>query len=178
MDFDIFPNKKGYNSVYVTLDQKTYARDLKDFSFTFIELNKFNKTIDELETYEDKWCYFFMHAHKPQSMNKLIADGNDVITKAYHELGMQPWIQEEFSRYAAYEKITMDNIARGNYIQQHAREPGLKEEMQKGRKEGERSRSIQIVKNVLSYGMSNEIVAQATGLFIDKINTLLPIRAV
>ena len=196
VDFDMFPNKKDYKSVHVTLDQKTYERDLKDFSFTFIELKKFNKTIDELETYEDKWCYFFKHAHKPESMHKLIADDNDVITKAYHELSMQNWTQEEFSRYEAYEKITMDNLARDDYIEQHARETGLKEGLRKGREEGreegleegleegvkkgreegEQSRNIQIAKNLLSHGMPNEIIAQATGLSIYEISKLLPVE--
>ncbi|WP_432466033.1 PD-(D/E)XK nuclease family transposase [Candidatus Cardinium hertigii] len=40
-DYIVFPEKKDYLSNHVILDSKTYARDLKDFSFTFIELPKF-----------------------------------------------------------------------------------------------------------------------------------------
>ena len=86
LDFDMFPEKEAYKSVHVTLDKKIYERDLKDFSFTFIELKKFNKGIDELKTYEDKWCYFFKHACELEDMHRLTQDQNDVITKAYRNL--------------------------------------------------------------------------------------------
>ena len=133
-------------------------------------------------------------------MNKLIEDDNDVITKAYHELSMQNWTQEEFSKYEAYEKITMDNLARDDYIEQHARETGLEEGLRKGREEGleegvkkgleegvkkgrkegrnegEQSRNVQIAKNLLSHGMPNEIIAQATDLSVYEISKLLPVE--
>ena len=49
-DFVMFPDKTEYKSNHVILDKATYSHDLKDFSFTFLELPKFNKTIDELHT--------------------------------------------------------------------------------------------------------------------------------
>ena len=62
-DYVIFPDKKDYISNHVILDSKTYERDLKDFSFTFIELPKFNiSCIEGLSTIIEKWCYFFKHA--------------------------------------------------------------------------------------------------------------------
>ena len=64
----------------------------------------------------------------------------------------------------------MDHLARDDYIQQHAREAGLKEGLKKVREEGERYGSTQIAKKLLSYGMSNEAVAQVTGLSICEIN--------
>ncbi|MCZ6909011.1 MAG: hypothetical protein O7C55_04760, partial [Rickettsia endosymbiont of Ixodes persulcatus] len=37
--------------------------DLKDFSFSFIELPKFNiNKIEDLKTITEKWCYFFKYA--------------------------------------------------------------------------------------------------------------------
>ncbi|WP_333024147.1 Rpn family recombination-promoting nuclease/putative transposase, partial [Wolbachia endosymbiont of Pentidionis agamae] len=40
-DFILFPDKTAYKSDHITLDKITYEHDLKDFSFTFIELPKF-----------------------------------------------------------------------------------------------------------------------------------------
>ena len=40
----IFPDKVFYKSDHIILDKDTYAHDLKDFSFTFIELPKFKIT--------------------------------------------------------------------------------------------------------------------------------------
>ena len=44
----MFPKKKDYKSDHVILDTKSHENDLKDFSFTFLELPKFKKDIDEL----------------------------------------------------------------------------------------------------------------------------------
>lgn len=62
-NYTMFPDKPGYKSDHVILDRDSYEHDLKDFSFTFIELPKFNKTDPtQLETLIEKWCYFFKYA--------------------------------------------------------------------------------------------------------------------
>ena len=48
-NFIMFPNKKGFKSDHVILDRNSHEHDLRDFSFTFLELPKFKKTIDELQ---------------------------------------------------------------------------------------------------------------------------------
>ncbi|NSM56489.1 Rpn family recombination-promoting nuclease/putative transposase, partial [Wolbachia endosymbiont of Atemnus politus] len=57
-NFILFPDKPGYKSDHVILDKVNFEHDLKDFSFTFIELPKFNKKEDQLENIIEKWCYF------------------------------------------------------------------------------------------------------------------------
>ena len=63
-EFVMFPKKKQWKSEHVTLDKNSYEHDLKDFSFTFLELPKFQKSIAELSTISDKWMYFFKNAEK------------------------------------------------------------------------------------------------------------------
>ena len=60
--FMMFPNKTAYKSDHVILDRESHDNDLKDFSFTFMELPKFNMDIDHLSTMSDKWAYFFKNA--------------------------------------------------------------------------------------------------------------------
>ena len=43
-DSIVFKNKKSYKSNHVILDKESFSRDLRDFSFTFIELPKFEIT--------------------------------------------------------------------------------------------------------------------------------------
>ncbi len=79
-DFILFPNKLTYKSDHVTFDKITYEHDLKDFSFTFIELPKFNKTKeDQLSNIVEKWIYFFKYAGgaSEEDLQKII--GSDVI---------------------------------------------------------------------------------------------------
>jgi predicted transposase/invertase (TIGR01784 family) len=63
-DFIMFGSKDEYKSDHVILDKKTHENDLKDFSFTFLELPKFNKDIHHLSNMIDKWSYFFKYAEK------------------------------------------------------------------------------------------------------------------
>ena len=46
-NFTMFPDKKGWKSEHRILDKKTYENDLKDLNFVFLELEKFNKKINE-----------------------------------------------------------------------------------------------------------------------------------
>jgi predicted transposase/invertase (TIGR01784 family) len=96
-DFIMFPDKKRYKSDHVILDRESHEHDLKDFSFTFIELPKFKKKIDKLSTLQEKWCYFFKHARETSSeeLDKII--GKDIIIqKAYKELDRFHWTPEEY----------------------------------------------------------------------------------
>ncbi|MBS0621598.1 MAG: Rpn family recombination-promoting nuclease/putative transposase [Verrucomicrobia bacterium] len=108
-DFVMFPEKPGYRSTHVTLDCASLTRDLKDFYFSFLELPKFTKTVDELETLVDKWAYFFKHASHttPEELNKLTAQ--DLIFKeAYQAVDQYYWTEEELNTYEQEKKHALD----------------------------------------------------------------------
>lgn len=84
----IFKDKICYKSDHIILDKESYGHDLKDLSFTFIELPKFKITnIDLLTNIVEKWCFFVKTADQTSEadLGKLI--GSDlVIERAYEEL--------------------------------------------------------------------------------------------
>jgi predicted transposase/invertase (TIGR01784 family) len=106
-DCVIFPEKNEYISYHALLDKKTFARNLKDFSFTFIELPKFKKEKpEELETSLEEWCYFFKYAAQIDSEDFLKIIGKDqVIRKAYEALDQFCWTEPELYRYGYEEGI-------------------------------------------------------------------------
>ena len=53
-DFTLFPKKKAYKSDHVILDKENHEHDLKDFSFTFLDLSKFHLKIDQIKTMVEK----------------------------------------------------------------------------------------------------------------------------
>jgi predicted transposase/invertase (TIGR01784 family) len=170
-EYEMFPQKKGYKSVHVTLDKKTYERDLKDFSFTFLELKKFNKKFEDLNTYEEKWCYFFKHANDPDDIGELLKNSDEIITKAYHELEAHNWTKEELRAYEASEKISKDARAREQYLEQMAKE---KEEtaLKKGREEGMEEGIKKVAKNLLTQKMDINLISESTGLSVEEIKKL------
>ncbi|MFJ5423142.1 Rpn family recombination-promoting nuclease/putative transposase [Wolbachia endosymbiont of Drosophila barbarae] len=173
-DFILFPNKLAYKSDHVTFDKMTFEHDLKDFSFTFIELPKFNKTKeDQLENIVEKWIYFFKHADETseEDLKKII--GSDVIIgRAYGELNQYNWSKEERLAYDQAKKRTDDYLStleeklhEGILIgHQKGRVEGIQIGAEKGREEGEKQTKIAVAKNSLKAGVSIDVIAQITGL--------------
>ncbi len=99
-EFTLFPNKNTYLSHHHMLDIDTYERDLKDFSFSFLELPKFNKPKDDLLTMTEKWAYFFKNAARTEEKDLDEIIGDDLIIKrAYDELNRFSWSPEELRTY-------------------------------------------------------------------------------
>ena len=162
----IFKDKIFYKSDHIILDKESYAHDLKDFSFTFIELPKFKITdIDLLTNIIEKWCYFFKNANKTSEadLRKLIGSDN-VIERAYEELNQFNWTEEELLTYEQETKRIMDNKAAEDYMLKQAEEKGEA----KGREEGK----LEIARAMLMDGDLVEKIARITGLSIAEIESL------
>ena len=169
-DFIMFSDKPDYVSEHVILDRKTKENDLKNFSFTFIELPKFTKdNITELKTDIEKWCYFFKHASEPGSINELVDYSKDIIIKdAYSALEAHNWSEMELRTYDDIQKRNWDNIARQSYIESEARKEGKAE----GKAEGIQEATEMLAKNMLNSGLSIEQVSNITNLSLEIINEL------
>jgi predicted transposase/invertase (TIGR01784 family) len=157
-DFVMFPDKKDYKSDHVILDKSSSSHDLKDFSFTFLELPKFKKTINQLSTMVEKWAYFFKHATHTQENEPALIAGEDVIIKqAYEVLNQYSWSEEERNTYNREKKNELD-----------AREL-LNTARSEGRAEGRAEGVKEVAKNMLLQGMDVQLIAQITGLTKEQI---------
>ncbi|WP_353273404.1 Rpn family recombination-promoting nuclease/putative transposase [Wolbachia endosymbiont (group A) of Agelastica alni] len=174
-DFILFPDKLAYKSDHVTLDKVTYEHDLKDFSFTFIELPKFPKTKeDQLENIVEKWIYFFKYADETSEEDlKKIIGGDAIIGKAYDLLNQYNWTKEERFTYDQATKHINDYISCINQKFNEGVEFGKKEGREEGREEGEVKAKIEVAKNLLKAGVSIDIISQTTGLTVDEIENFI-----
>jgi len=123
----IFKDKVFYKSDHIILDRDSYSHDLKDFSFTFIELPKFKITdINLLTNIIEKWCYFFKHADetREEDLRNLIGS-DEVIERAYEELNQFNWTEEELLTYEQETKRIMDNKAAEAYLIATAKAEGI-----------------------------------------------------
>ncbi|WP_065095473.1 MULTISPECIES: Rpn family recombination-promoting nuclease/putative transposase [unclassified Wolbachia] len=164
-DFILFPNKLAYKSDHVTFDKMTFEHDLRDFSFTFIELPKFKKREDQLENIVEKWCYFFKHAGETseEDLKKII--GSDlIIGRAYDELNQYNWSKKERLAYDQAKKRTDDYLS--------SLEEKLHEGIQIGHQKGRKAEKIEVAKNLLKAGVSIDIITQTTGLSVDYIEKI------
>ena len=124
-NFNIFPEDDDYKSEHVILNRKTYKRKLNKFSFTFIDLLKFdkelNKPVEEL-TDEEKFYYFLCHATDISNEDMALLEKTPAIKKAFSVLDRFSWSEEEYARYEVAEKREKDYLATLNY----QRKEGLK----------------------------------------------------
>ncbi len=165
----MFPNKKAYKSDHVILDRENHEHDLKDFSFTFLELPKFNKDIDHLTSMLDKWAYFFKHADETseEDLQKII--GNDqIIGRAFKELNRFSWNDEELRTYDQQEKYA--GAYRASMAQKF--DEGEAKGSVEGKAEGKLEEKLEIAKALQKQGIAASIIQAATGLSKEKIEDL------
>ncbi len=167
--FTMFPKKKEFKSDHVTLDKNSHEHDLQDFSFTFLELSKFNKTIDQLSNIVDKWAYFFKNAEETsqEDLPKLIGH-DEVIERAYEELDRFSWNAQELLTYDQAEKYEWAYNASMDQKFDEGFEKGVEKGIEKGIEKGK----IEIAKNLLAQGMEIDTVVTATGLTIQDIEKI------
>ncbi len=174
----IFKDKVCYKSDHIILDKDNYEHDLKDFSFTFIELPKFKVTdINLLTNIIEKWCYFFKHADETSEADlRKIIGSDQVIERAYEELNQFNWTEEELLTYEQETKRIMDNKASEDYLIKTAKAEGKAEGIQIGETRGEARGKTEAMKTVaktmLSEGDDVEKIVRLTGLSPKEIESL------
>jgi predicted transposase/invertase (TIGR01784 family) len=172
-DFIMFPKKKEFKSDHIILDKKSHENDLEDFSFTFMELPKFHKKIDELENMTDKWFYFFKHAEKTteDDLHKLI-DHDEIIGKAYKELNRFSWSQKELRTYEQAEKYKGAYLASLEKKYDDGVAKGRQEGRQEGEENGRKEEKIAIARAMRHSKVPIAQISRFTGLPIKEIKNL------
>ena len=164
-DFVMFPDKPHYKSDHVILDKRSYDHDLRDFSFTFLELPKFNKGIDELSNRVEKWAYFFKYAIDTSEQDLArIAGSDEVIERAYEELNRFSWSEVELNTYEDEQKRLRDERA--------ALAQKLLEAEARGEARGEAKTCILIAQKLVAAGTPIPLISQCTGLSFAEIEAL------
>ncbi len=174
LDFSLL-DSSGYLHTHLITDKETNEHAFRHLSFTIIELPKFNKTIDEVETITDKWIYLLKHASEfdepPQSFVEQ-AEFND----ALNLLNQDTLNKKELAAYdRIVENMRAEENNRSTYMRlglEKGRELGMEEGREKGREEGERQAKLKIAK-ALQDTMPIEQIAQVTGFSVDDLKKLL-----
>jgi predicted transposase/invertase (TIGR01784 family) len=165
----------------VILDTESLENDLKDFSFTFLELPKFNKDMAHLRNMSDKWIYFFKHAEETSEndVHKLI-DHDQIIERAFGELNRFSWNEEDLRAYEQAEKYEGAYLAslaqKFDEGEAKGKVEGKAEGRAEGKAEGRAEERYEIAKNMLIKGLEAEIICELTGLSTDAIKALKMIK--
>jgi predicted transposase/invertase (TIGR01784 family) len=176
-DFIWLKNGDKYVHHNKILDITTHENNIKEFSYTFIELDKFCKTFEQSTSPLDKWCYFFKNAQTTGSEElEMIKKSCPLVSKAYDVLECCNYTQEEYEAYWLFE---MGKAAHTASIK-GAREEGEAEGEAKGRAEGEAKGKAEGIAEgkretaiaMLADGLPVEKVSSYTGLSVEEVNAL------
>ena len=162
VNFEIF-NSKKFISRHLIVNQESMEQDLDDFEFTFIELPKFKKELNELETVLDRWIYFIKYASDLTLIPKEY-ENKDEFLEAFEVAKQTSWDKEELK---VYEYMGLKEFDEINALRT-AEEKGL----QKGLQEGKKAEKIEIARKSISQGLDNATIYMITDLDEDTIESL------
>lgn len=162
LDFNYTENKK-YISRSQVRDIETGEQTIKDMEFNFIELRKFTKKLEALETLTEKWIYFIKNAENLDVVPDNIHDKG--LKSAYEEANIQTWTQEELNAYDYAFMREEDERARLDKAKMQA-------EM-KGEKRGEKRKEEESVIGFYDNGVSIAIIATSLKISEDKVVHIL-----
>ena len=126
--------------------------------FIYVEIAKFNKSLEKLETLYDKWLYALKNLYKLTQRPKELCD--KVFDRLFEEAEIAKFTPQELREYEA-SKIAYRDIK--NSVDTAKRE-GIAEGMEK--------KSLEIAKKMLTKGMDEATVMEITGLSAELIQQL------
>jgi len=180
-DFVLFEGNPELINNFKLIEKKQFIEYSDDIELIFIELPKFTKQEDALETIQDKWLYFIKNAgdldYIPNNLDQELEKAFNIANEANlspEELELQhkkrDWI---YIQKSSIELATKTGLRQG--IEQGLEkglEQGREQGLEKGREEGIDKASKTIAVNLLGKGIDMATIAEVTGLTEAEINNL------
>ena len=178
VNFEIF-SSSDYISRHLIINQETNHQDLDDFEFTFIELPKFSKNLQELESILDKWIYFIKNAQDLTLIPQEYTNKAEFLD-AFEVAKQTSWDKEELKVYEymalkEFDEVNALRTAEKKGFQkgeEKGLEKGLQKGLEKGLEQGKQEEKIAIAKNLLKNGIDTATIMIATSLDRETIESL------
>jgi predicted transposase/invertase (TIGR01784 family) len=168
LDFKLLDEDK-YLSHNKLLDVETGKCNIEEFSFSFLELKKFNKSIAESRSPLEKWCCFLKHAQtmEPNEID-MIRKEYPIVGKAYKALDQYGYSKEELDEYIRYDMKDDEIATRISDAGKLGEAKGKAE----GLIEGELKKAQEAAISMLKDGLSIATISKYTRLSIEEIESL------
>lgn len=169
LNFKIFDNE-NFISRHLIINQETNQQDLDDFEFSFIELPKFKKELNELTSILDKWIYFIKNASDLSIIPEQYKD-NEEFKDAFNIAIQTTWNTKELEIYDYMYLKEFDELNALKTAERKGIAQGIEKGIEQGIEKGIEQEKINIAKSLLDV-LDNETIALKTGLNIEKIKEL------
>ncbi len=167
-------DEEYYHHVVKLMDVEKKEVFYDNLTYIYLEMPKFRKTEDELESLFDKWLYALKNL--PRLLERPAALQERIFKKFFDVAETANLSKEEYAKYWESEKnyYDLDGAFRTASTKGYARgkAKGLAEGMEKGRAEGEREKAMASARSMKADGMTPELIAKYTGLTVEEIYSL------
>ncbi len=162
LEFEI-GNNPNYFSRHKALDVETNEQVIQDVAFNFIELPKFTKAADQLETNIDQWTYFIKNAENLNVIPENVTD--EGLKEAYTEADKQNWTKLELEDYVRASIKEQDDIGRIEFAIKKAVEKAEKQAVE----ETEKRKNLETARQGEIIGLAITDISKLTGLAEEEI---------
>ena len=156
------------------MDTKTKEVFYEKLSYIYLEMPKFTKKENELESLFDKWLFAIRHL--PYLLERPKALYEKVFDRFFEQAEIAKFNRKELLEYEGSLKVYRDWFSITETATNKARteglEKGLAEGRAKGLEEGRAEEKMKIAKGLKDAGVSIETIAQVTGLSTEEIKDI------
>lgn len=147
-------------------DTETQKVFYEKLTYIYLEMPKFSKSVEELETRFDKWLYVIRNLNRLDRIPDKLKER--IFEKVFEAAEIAKFTPEQVRSYEDSLKYYRDLK---NSLDT-AFEEGKEEGMEEGRREGEKQKQIEIAKKSLALGIDPKTISSITGLSLDEIRQL------
>ena len=131
----------------------------------FLELDKYNKD-ENLTDAGRQWLEFFGNLPFTKAPSQAVAHADSLLDSSSWTKEEKTMIDERIRIQDNYD-MTLETAI------DEAREEGLEQGLERGLEQGRNEERLQLIRKMVSRGMSPDLISEMTGLSIEEIETLL-----
>jgi predicted transposase/invertase (TIGR01784 family) len=154
MDFTQWESNLDYINYHSLMNEKTKEIISDNLKFIIVELPKFKKTIEELETGLDRWLFCFTHLHELEEQPATI--NGTVFDKLFEMTETNKLMPQDMETYEKSVRDYWSSRIDKDYYREEGREEGI----------------LEISKKLLEMGLPIGDISKATGLTSKQIQQL------
>lgn len=169
-DFEMFPDRPKVISHYQLKERDDSTDYSDDMELVFVELPKFNKPLEQLETVTEKWIYFLKEAGSleiiPENLNEPAT-----LERAFQIAQLSLLSREELDIVERKQLFLQDSRNAILKAEQDALQQGIQQGLREGLQQGEKQKAEAIARSLLDI-LPIETISQTTGLSVEEIRQL------
>jgi predicted transposase/invertase (TIGR01784 family) len=162
-DFIQFENTDSWISHFIFKEKtQNFNYSENELELVFVELPKFQKSLEQLETLTDKWIYFMQSARTLETVPETL-ETVPQIQRAFQIANQTNLTREELDEVEKVELFLQDQRNAISFAESQAR--------QEGQTEGRTEKAIEIARQLLNI-LDDQTISRTTGLSLEEIQNL------